>query len=136
VTRPRLGLRNVCLNRTSLWHRGTPDLVDVRIPVTDVMSQALCTRMECRVGLGDFTPSRSRVGSGAGARTVGSGGNSIAFAKDRSPATMVTFPIPATSNAACGFPALRFPVCFMSRVIGPITLGALSAQMHDEPDSH
>jgi hypothetical protein len=25
------------------------------------------------------------------------------------------FPAPATSNATCGFPALRSPVCFMSR---------------------
>src|SRR5229473_1316524 len=25
-----------------------------------------------------------------------------------------TFPAPATSNAACGFPALRSPICFMS----------------------
>ena len=80
--------------------------------------------------------SRSSVGSGAGARTVGVGGNSIAFAMDRSPATMVTFPAPATSNAACGFPALRFPVCFMLGVMRPITLGALSAQLHDEPGNH
>jgi len=27
-----------------------------------------------------------------------------------------TFPAPATSNAACGFPALRSPVCFTSRL--------------------
>jgi hypothetical protein len=38
-----------------------------------------------------------------------------------------TFPVPATSNAACGFPALRSPVCFTSRVIGPIPPGQLSA---------
>ena len=38
-----------------------------------------------------------------------------------------TFPAPATSNAACGFPALRSPVCFTSRVMGPIVLGQLSA---------
>src|SRR4029077_3378848 len=37
------------------------------------------------------------------------------------------FPVPATSNAACGFPALRSPVCFVSRVMGPILLGRLSA---------
>ena len=48
--------------------------------------------------------------------------------------TMATFPTPATSNAACGFPALRFPACFMLRVMGPITLGALSA-VADSPDS-
>ena len=31
-----------------------------------------------------------------------------------------TFPAPASSNAACGFPALRSPVCFASRLMGPI----------------
>jgi hypothetical protein len=38
-----------------------------------------------------------------------------------------TFPAPSTSNAACGFPALRSPICFMSRLMGPILLGRLSA---------
>jgi hypothetical protein len=88
-----------------------------------------------RVGRRSCTTGLSQVGSGAGARTVGAGGNSIAFAMDRSPATVVTFPVPATSNAACGFPALRFPACFTSRVMGPILLEALWAQMHDELDS-
>ena len=41
-----LGLGNVCLKRTSLRHRSAAHLIDRRIPVTDVMSQALCTRME------------------------------------------------------------------------------------------
>ena len=40
---------------------------------------------------------------------------------------MVTFPTPASSNGACGFPALRFPVRFTPRVMGPLRLGALSA---------
>ena len=84
---------------------------------------------------GNFTAGPSQVGSRAGARTVGAGGNSVAFAMDRSPATMVTFPAPATSNAACGFPALRFPVCFVPGVMRPIMLGVLSAQLHDEPDN-
>ena len=84
---------------------------------------------------GSLTPRRSQVGSRAGARTVGAGGKPIAFAMDRSPATMVTFPAPATSNAACGFPALRFPVCFVPRIMRPIMLGVLSAQLHDELDS-
>jgi len=83
----------------------------------------------------EFTLSLSQVGSRAGGRRLGAGGDSIAFALDRSPATMVSFPTPATSNAACGFPALRFPVCFMPRVMGPIALGALSAGIDDEPDS-
>ena len=38
-----------------------------------------------------------------------------------------TFPAPSTSNAACGFPALRSPICFMSRLMGPILPGRLSA---------
>jgi hypothetical protein len=87
-----------------------------------------------RVAPGSFTPRRSQVGSRAGARTLGAGGNSIAFALDRSPVAIVMFPAPATSNAACGFPALRFPVCFVSGVMRPIKLGVLSAQIDDEPD--
>src|SRR5215467_3012581 len=38
-----------------------------------------------------------------------------------------TFPVPATSNAACRFPALRSPVCFVPRFMGPILLRRLSA---------
>ena len=38
-----------------------------------------------------------------------------------------TSPVPSTSNAACGFPALRSPICFMPRFMGPIQLGRLSA---------
>ena len=41
---------------------------------------------------------------------------------------LITFPAPASSNAACGFPALRFPACFTSRVMRPIASGALSQQ--------
>ena len=40
--------------------------------------------------------------------------------------TVDPFPAPATSNAACGFPALRFPDGFTSRVMRPIVLAALS----------
>jgi hypothetical protein len=32
----------------------------------------------------------------------------------------VPFPPPARSIVACGFPALRFPACFVPRVMGPI----------------
>ena len=42
--------------------------------------------------------------------------------------SVIPFPIPATSHAACGFPALRAPARFASRVMGPITLEPLSAQ--------
>ena len=76
----------------------------------------------------------SKVGSRSGARTVGTGGNSITFVMDRSPATMITFPAPASSNAGCGFPALRFPIGFSTRVMRPILLGVLSAPMHNELD--
>src|SRR5271169_6355589 len=38
-----------------------------------------------------------------------------------------TFPAPASSNAACGFLALRSPVCFAPRIMGPILPERLSA---------
>ena len=40
----------------------------------------------------------------------------------------------ARSNAACRFPALRSPVCFASRFMGPILPGRLSV-LAAEPDS-
>src|SRR5262249_17854010 len=43
-----------------------------------------------------------------------------------SPFGLATFPAPATSHAACGFPALRAPICFAPRLMGPIMLGQLS----------
>ena len=36
---------------------------------------------------------------------------------------------PAASNVACGFPALRSPVCFSSRVMRPIVLVQLSGEI-------
>jgi hypothetical protein len=39
------------------------------------------------------------------------------------------FPVPARSNAACRFPALRFPIGFVSKFMWLIALGALSALM-------
>src|SRR5262245_2893015 len=45
-----------------------------------------------------------------------------------------TFPAPASSNAACGFPALRSPVRFAPRFMGPITLARLSAVAY-QPES-
>src|SRR6202790_3635821 len=38
-----------------------------------------------------------------------------------------TSPVPSTSNAACGFPALRSPICFMPGLMRPILLERLSA---------
>lgn len=78
----------------------------------------------------------SLVGSRTGARTLGSGGGSTAFAVGLSPAAMATFPAPASSNAAGRFPALRSPVCFMSTFTGPIMLGTLSMLSASEPCSH
>lgn len=34
------------------------------------------------------------------------------------PRDHATFPAPSTSHAACGFPALRAPICFTSRLMG------------------
>src|SRR5258708_21681223 len=42
-------------------------------------------------------------------------------------------PAPASSNPACRFPALGFPVCFTSRVMGPIRAGWLSADGSNDP---
>jgi hypothetical protein len=39
-----------------------------------------------------------------------------------------TFPAPSTSHAACGFPALRAPICFTSGLMGPIMPGQLSVR--------
>jgi hypothetical protein len=39
----------------------------------------------------------------------------------------VPFPPPARSNVAGGFPALRFPACFLPRVMGPIEWKPLSS---------
>jgi hypothetical protein len=39
-----------------------------------------------------------------------------------------TFPAPSTSHTACGFPALRAPICFTPRLMGPIMLGPLSVR--------
>ena len=39
------------------------------------------------------------------------------------PLDRATFPVPSTSHAACGFPALRAPICFTPTLMGPILLG-------------
>src|SRR5882672_8770392 len=44
------------------------------------------------------------------------------------PLDRATFPVPSTSHAACGFPALRAPICFTPPLMGPILLGRLSAR--------
>ena len=62
----------------------------------------------------------THVGSRTGAPTVGSGGKSNHFRVGPQSGSHITFPAPASSNAACGFPALRFPACFTSRVMRPI----------------
>ena len=51
--------------------------------------------------------------------------------------TMATFPAPASSNGACGFPALRFPACFAPRVMRPIVPEVLSTvSCSDVPGSY
>jgi hypothetical protein len=44
------------------------------------------------------------------------------------PLDRATSPVPSTSHAACGFPALRAPICFTPRLMGPIRLGQLSVR--------
>src|SRR5229473_7218570 len=44
------------------------------------------------------------------------------------PLDRAAFPVPSTSHAACGFPALRAPICFTPTLMGPILLGQLSAR--------
>jgi len=44
------------------------------------------------------------------------------------PFDRATFPVPATSHTACGFPALRAPIGFTPRLMGPIRLGPLSVR--------
>src|SRR5215468_603558 len=44
------------------------------------------------------------------------------------PFDRATFPVPSTSHAACGFPALRAPICFAPRLMRPIRLGRLSVR--------
>jgi hypothetical protein len=69
-----------------------------------------------------------RVGSRTGAPTLGSGGCSTAFAVALSPAAIITFPAPATSNAAGDFLALRSPACFLPGLMRPIRRTRLSRE--------
>ena len=46
--------------------------------------------------------------------------NSMPFGMGLSPAPIIPFPAPATSNRACGFPAPGFPVEFTTKVMRPI----------------
>src|SRR5208283_2679954 len=71
----------------------------------------------------------THVGSRTGARTVGGGfpATLFRFGWWGHSSAMATFPVPASSNRACGFPALCFPACFAPRVMRPIALGQLSA---------
>ena len=39
--------------------------------------------------------------------------------------SVAPFPVPATSHAACGFPALRAPAHFVSKLMGPIHMAQL-----------
>ena len=67
---------------------------------------ALTARFPAAAGCGrrDLGSAVLNCGSGSGAPTLGSGGCSTAFAVALSPAAIISFPAPATSNVACGFP--------------------------------
>jgi CheY-like chemotaxis protein len=58
------------------------------------------------------------VGSRTGALMLGSGGHSFAFAQDLSPVTMITSPVPATSNRTGAFDASGFPIDFTIELSG------------------
>ncbi len=58
--------------------------------------------------------------------TVGFCDPSTPFGVGLSPAAMITFPAPATSNPACLFPPPGFLGCFASRVMPAIGLEGLS----------
>ena len=50
--------------------------------------------------------------------------------------TVSPFPAPASSNPACGFPALGLPACFASRVCGCFSLEGLSLAPLATPNIH
>ncbi len=68
------------------------------------------------------------VGSRSGACPLGPAylGLPVSSGSGLTSGTVNRFPDPATSNVACGFPALRSPVCFTSRVICPVGQEQLS----------
>jgi hypothetical protein len=94
---------------------------------------AACGQAEGRVLLqsigGSLCLLLLRVGSRAGAVTLGTGISCcrrLSHNAGASDCALIPFPAPATSYAACGFPALRTPARFMTRFMGPIKLGVLS----------
>jgi hypothetical protein len=70
----------------------------------------------------------SFVGSRSGAVSLGPAylGLPVSSGSGLTSGTVNRFPDPATSNVACGFPALRSPVGFTSRVICPVGQEQLS----------
>jgi len=48
----------------------------------------------------------------------------------------IPFPAPASSNAACGFPALRLPDGFASSLIWPIVWRGFRTREHERVGSH
>ena len=79
-----------------------------RIGIGAAVAEGKCRdkRPMCPKGQGANAP---QVGSRTGAPALGSGGLSIAFALVLSPAPLTAFPVPATSNRTCRFPASGFP---------------------------
>jgi hypothetical protein len=66
----------------------------------------------------DVEHRETHVGSRTGALMLGSGGHSFAFAQDLSPVTMITSPVPATSNRTGAFDASGFPIDFTIELSG------------------
>jgi hypothetical protein len=81
-------------------------------------------KCEIEVGKPDWRPLENAmppefcVGSRTGALMLGSGGHSFAFAQDLSPVTMITSPVPATSNRTGAFDASGFPIDFTIELSG------------------
>ena len=70
---------------------------------------------------------RSRVGNWRGGSSGRSLGRIRGFPlRARLASSVAPFPAPATSHAACGFPALRAPAHCAARFMGPIRLESLS----------
>jgi hypothetical protein len=93
---------------------------------------------EDRLGSAAFSPDRQQVVTGWRGVPQGQAYRLLPVSSREclTSRTVDPFPAPASSNAACGFPALRFPDGFTSRVMRPIVLAALSPTGYDEDRSH
>src|ERR671923_101390 len=90
-----------------------------QMPRKEILSSNIFLIIEFRISNGYESFSRSRVEDWRADGRV-RWHNSIPFSMGLSPAPVIPFPPPATSNPACRFPALGFPADFTPRIMGPI----------------